>query len=139
MNLASDPVKNGAELNVVLLPGAADELANPAPGLAYAISDAGVVLIGRRAQISARTVLAIYDLRDLIKRLAFKSTQKPPPTAAEFQAAVVKVLHDNVEPQSWGEIDKSPASLTPYEGLLIVFATPEVHRIIVAGLQDMNK
>ena len=56
---------------------------------------------------------------------------------------------DTVKPDGgWGTADDlgkmneaggKPSIMIPYNGLLIVFATPEIHRTVAAGLVEMNK
>src|SRR5436305_13005869 len=98
VEMAKEPGKFG-QFNMALLPGAAQELAKAAPetpALEMAINDGGVLLIGPKEAIRRRTSLAVYDLRDLMKRLNAKSKLQPPPapqpTAAEYQAAIVQVV-----------------------------------------------
>jgi len=142
--IARDLPKYQSTFNLALLPGTAEELAKPAPDLAFTVNDGGVILLGPHELLRHRTVLAVYDLRDLIRRINFKYTKKPTPTAAEFQTAIVNELRDTVKPDgTWGttadDLGKSPNIMIPYNGLLIVFATPEVHRTLAGGLADMNK
>jgi len=89
-------------------------------------------------------MLAVYDLRDLMKKLAAKSKVKPLPDAAAFQSAIVQVVQTTIKPEgeTWGggdDLGKKPAVLVPYNGLLVVFATAETQRTVAGALQDMNK
>jgi hypothetical protein len=139
------------QFNLALLPGTADELAQAppqTPQLEVAINDGGVLLIGPKAIVRGRTSLAVYDLRDIIRRLNSRNRIQPQPNATEYQAAIFQTVHDGLKPDkdgAWGganDLGKpgGPTSLLiPYNGLLIVFATAETHRGIAAALQDINK
>ena len=66
----------------------ADELAKDKPDLSTATNDAGVLLVGPRTVMRARTSLAIYDLRDVMKKLAAKTKKtKTKPRATRATAA----------------------------------------------------
>jgi hypothetical protein len=141
--MARDPEKY-PQFNIAVLPGTAEELARDKPEIGTAINDGGVLLLGPRGALGARTLLAIYDLRDVTKRLAAKTKINPTPPPADFQAAIHKILQDGIKPEggTWGggeDLGKKPAVMIPYNGLLIVFATAETHRTIAGALQDMNK
>ncbi len=141
--MAREPQKY-RQFNIALLPGTAAELAKSKPDIGTAINDGGVLLLGPREAIRARTSLAIYDLRDVMKKLAAKTKVTPVPPQADFQAAIVQILQTNIQPEgdTWGggeELGKKPAIMIPYNGLLIVFATAETHRTIGGALQDLNK
>lgn len=137
-------------LNIALLPGALDPATQkPADALSSTITDGGVLLIGPRAAVHARGVLGVYDVRDLIKRMIAKSPQKPPAAPADVQNTIVHSLEAAVpltdnpadKPTAadiWGTLAGAPSSITPYNGLLIIFTTPERHRQITAALQKMN-
>ena len=61
---------------------------------------------------------------------------------AELAATVLDSLKEKVSPgrgASWGELGKSPDSMTLYEGLLLVSAPPAAHRAITAALQDLYR
>jgi hypothetical protein len=104
-----------------------------------------VLLIGPAPAIRARTLLAVYDLRDIIKKLNAKNKIQPSPTAAEYQAAIVQVIQGGLKPDrtgAWGslaELGKATSVMIPYNGLLIVFATAETHRGVAGALQDLGK
>jgi hypothetical protein len=132
------------QFNIALLPGTKEELGKEKPEMGAVVNDGGVLLLGPREAIGGRTSLAVYDLRDLIKKMAGKSKLKPVPGAGEFQAAIVELLQRNIKPEGagWGGVEdlgKKAAVMVPYNGLLIVFGTAEVQRTVAAGLQDMNK
>ncbi len=132
------------QFNIALLPGTAEELARDRPDMGVAINEGGVLLAGPRAVLKARTALGVYDLRDVMKRLASKSKMTPLPGPAEFQAAIVQILQTEIAPEgdAWGGVEdlgKKPAVMVPYGGVLIVFATAETHRLVMGALQDMNK
>jgi hypothetical protein len=139
LTLAREPQKYN--LNIALLPGTADELAKPAPQIAGAISDGGVLLLGPKSAIAARTLMGVYDLRDLIKKIAIKSGKNPPPDAV--QEAILQTLKSQIKPDGgWGAIDdlnKSTAVLVPYNGIMIVVANQDLQRTVAGALQDMNK
>jgi hypothetical protein len=141
--LAKEPAKY-RQFNTALLPGAAAELAKEKPDIGVAINDGGVLLLGPKAAIRARTVLAIYDLRDVMKKLTAKTKITPVPPQADFQFAITQVLQTSIVPEGdmWGtgeDLGKKPAVMIPYNGLLIVFATAETQRTVAGALQDMNK
>ena len=141
--LAVEPQKY-RQFNSALLPGAAKELVKDNPDIGVAINDGGILLLGPQAAIRARTVLAIYDLRDVMKKLTAKTKITPVPPQSDFQVAVVQVLQTSIKPEGdvWGtgdDLGKKPAIMIPYSGLLIVFATAETQRTIAGALQDMNK
>jgi hypothetical protein len=140
--LARAPQIYADALNIALLPGTAEELAKPEPQIGHAITDGGVLLLGPMEAIESRTVMGVYDLRDLIRRIAAKSGKKPPPDAV--QDAILQLLQTQIKPESgkWGGVDdlgKTPAVLVPYNGILVVFATQETQRTVAGALQDMNK
>lgn len=143
ITLAREPRKFADTLNIALLPGTAEELAKPAPQIAHAITDGGVLLLGPIDAIRARTIMGVYDLRDLIRKIAVKSGKNPPPDAV--QEAVLQTLHKEVKPEgfdSWGTLEtlaKQPAALAPYNGILVVFATQDAQRMLAGRLQEMNK
>jgi hypothetical protein len=141
--MAKDPPQY-RQFNIALLPGTTEELAKDKPDIGAAISDGGVLLLGPRAAMRARTVLAVYDLRDVTKKLAAKTRITPAPPPGDFQAAIVQILQTSIPPEgdTWGggdELGKKPAVMIPYNGLLIVFAMAETHRTIAGALQDMNR
>ena len=128
-------------LNIALLPNTFDpQTQKPAGPLALTITDGGVLLIGPRKIITDRATLGIYDLRDIIKRQVAKSGQKIPPT--EAQDAILASLQTAVTPDDspdskWNKIGTGASSMDPFNGLLIVFATPEKHRVITDALHKM--
>jgi hypothetical protein len=140
--LAKDAGKVVPGLNVVLLPGTAE-----AAELDYLVTDGGVVMIGPAADIRSRVILVVYDLKDLLKRQAFKSKagrQKPAPTNAEMAEGEVKQMEAKVSPgkykgAAWGEMGKAPSSMELYENLLVVSGSPAAQRGMAAGLQEMYK
>jgi hypothetical protein len=141
--MAKDPQKY-KQFNIAVLPGIKEELAKDKPEILATVNDGGVLLLGPREVIAARTSLAVYDLRDLIKKTMAKNKITPVPPQADFQAAIVEILQKRIKPEgeTWGGADdlgKKPAVMIPYSGLLIVFATAETHRTIAGALQDMNK
>lgn len=127
------------ELNLILLP-AAQPAGDPPipPRLDYLVNDAGIVLVGPAEAIRARTLFAVYDLRDLIKRLSLKPENKTA-TPAELSARITAILKKKVTPNLWSDLDKGPCSLTEYEGLLVVFAPPPVYRALGAAWKDAEK
>jgi hypothetical protein len=139
--LARDAAKVAPELNVVLLPGTAK-----AAELDYLVTEGGVVMIGPAADIRGRGMLVVYDLKDLLKRLAFKS-RKPAasqPANAELAEGVMKQLEAKVSPgkykgAAWGEMGKAPSAMELYENLLVVSGSPAVQRGVAAGLQELYK
>jgi hypothetical protein len=148
--LAKDPGKVAPELNVILLPGTHAILekdpadATPPPELDYTITEGGVVLIGPAADIRGRIMLVVYDLKDLLKRMAFKNKQKPPPSPAELADSILTQLQAKVpagrhKGAAWGEIGKAPSAMARYENLLVVVASPAVHRGVAAGLQELYR
>jgi hypothetical protein len=141
--LAKDPAKAG-KTNVVLLPGAAAELDKPAPALDYVVSAGGTVLIGAPAEIAPRHPLAIYDLRDILKRTIARSTKKPPPGAGEVQEGLVKTLKEQVPPPggaggTWGTVGAAGAVMTPSDGILVVVAPVATHEKIAAALAKLYR
>jgi hypothetical protein len=104
-----------------------------------------VLLIGPSRAIRSRTVLAVYDLREVIKKLNARNKIQPAPTAADYQAALVQVVQGGLKPDRtgvWGGVDdlgKATSVMIPYNGLLIVFATAETHRGVAGALQDLGK
>ena len=150
VQMAQNPKKYLGQFNIALLPGAQEEItmavaAGVPPELEMAISDGGVLLIGPRQAIRSRTSLAIYDLRDVIKKVNAKNKIQPAPTAADYQTAIVTVVHDGLKPDrdgTWGQagdLGKATSVMIPYNGLLIIFATAETHRAVAAALQDIGK
>ena len=103
---AASPEKYRDKFNLAFLPGTSEELAKSSTGkpeLAYTVTDGGVVLIGPRERLRLRTVLAVYDLRDLIRRLNAKNPKKtnppsPPPSPADYQAAILQLLQSTFSP-----------------------------------------
>jgi len=142
--IAKNPGKY-MQFNMALLPGTKEELAKDKPEMAASVSDVGALLIGPKPAIAARTVLVVYDLRDVMKKIATKSKMTPPPDPNDVQRAILTVLQTSITPEAadgWGtgdDLGKKPAILIPYNGLLVTFATAETHRGIVKALQDMNK
>jgi len=145
-DLAADPGKD-AELNVILLPGVAAEITKGAAGkLDFLINDGGVVVIGSADEIAGRVVLAVYDLRDVVRRMAAKA-KKPAPSAAELAESIVAAVKEKVQPHrnpdvAWGDLatpSTSPSSMTLCEGLLVVFAPVPAHRAIVARLDELAR
>lgn len=138
--LAKDPAKAG-KINVVLLPGAAAEMDKPAPALDYVISPGGTVLIGSPAEIGPRHPLAIYDLRDILKRSIARSTRRPPPAAAEVQDGLVKTLKQTVPAPggTWGEVGSAGAVMVPSDGILVVVAPVATHEAIAAALAKLYR
>jgi hypothetical protein len=139
--IVANPVKAAPDLNVGFLPGAAQ---TPADQLAYGVTDGGIVMIGPAAEIQGHVTIAVYDMRDILKREAFRSTQKPPATADELADSVVarlksKVLHVGGNSGEWGELGKSRTWMARYEGFIVVSATPATQRAISAALQDMYR
>ncbi len=142
VTLARNPRKYAATLNIALLAGTAEELSKPAPQIGHAITDGGVLLLGPQEAIQSRTIMGVYDLRDLIKHIAIKSGKKP--AADAVQDAILQLLQNQIKPEggTWGGVDdlgKMSAVLVPYNGLLVVFATQETQRTVAGALQDMNK
>ena len=140
--VARDARKYGDVLNLALLPGTAEELKKASPAIGAAVSDAGVVLLGPKEVMAGRTVMGVYDLVDVMKKVAAKSPQKP--TLWEAQAAVVQFLQGEIKPElgTWGgagDLGKVPAVMVPYNGVLVVFATQDVHRVLAGALVDLNK
>jgi hypothetical protein len=130
--------------NLAVLPGTAEELKKEKPDMSAAINDEGVLLLGPRGVIGARTMLAVYDLRDLMKKILAKSKIVPAPGGAEAQAAIVQVLQGMIKPEgeAWGggeDLGKKASVMVPWNGVLIVFATAEAQRTVAGALQDMNK
>jgi hypothetical protein len=144
--LAQDPEKFPG-VSVAFLPGTAEELAKAAPALGVTVTDGGVALVGPTAALDARTVLAVFDLRDVIRRQAAKSPQKPPPGAGELQETVVKTVQTRVSAGTaggagggWGgmnDLGKAAAVMVPYNGILIVFAPADTQRQVSVVLQEL--
>jgi len=135
-----------ANLNVVQVPGTAQELDKPSPSLAYQINSAGIILIGPAATVRPPILAAVYDLRDLLKRLAFRTGKKPMPSPADFAGDVVAGVKAKVQSAPWGDLTgrgeepkKPETSLTVYHGLLIVFAPAAIQREVSAALQELYK
>ncbi|HEY4328660.1 MAG TPA: hypothetical protein VGN88_02900, partial [Phycisphaerae bacterium] len=120
-------------------------LGKDVPDFYDAISNGGVLLLGPREALRGRTQMAVYDVRDLMKKLAGKNKIQPAPSASDFQSAIVQVLQTSIKPEETGvfgtpaDLGKNPSVILPYNGLLIVFATAETHRMVVGALQEMGK
>jgi hypothetical protein len=146
--IARNPDAFKGKISFALLPGTADELAKASPLIDGAITDGGILLVGPREAILGRTLFAVYDLRDVIKRIAARNKLTPAPTPAEVQSAVVQILQTTLKPgpgAAWANADelarnpRASALIPAYGGILAVFATPETHRAIAGALQDMAK
>jgi len=142
-NLAANPAMD-PELNVILLPGAAAEIAKgPAAKLDFLITDGGVVEVGSADEIAGRVTLAVYDLHDVIRRMTLKA-KKPALSPAELADSIVAAVKEKVHPYhdadiAWGDLEKSFGSMTLCEGLLIVFAPVSAHRAIAARLEELAR
>jgi hypothetical protein len=149
LDLAKNPAKVAPDLNVVLLPRTAALLDKAAAApesseLDYLVNESGVVLIGPAGDVRSRVTLAVYDLKDLLKRLEFKSKAKPAPSPAELAENVLTQLQTKVSPgrykgAAWGEMGKAPSSMVLYENLLVVSGSAAVHRGVAAGLQELYR
>ncbi len=132
------------------MPGTAGALAANPPGeLAIAITAGGVILVGPAEAMHRRTVLAVYDLRDLLRHMAAKSKSAAP---SDLQGQIVQNLKTTVQPftstagsvaappaAAWADFGKGDSSITPMNGILIVYALPETQRAITTSLQAMGK
>jgi len=140
--LAQQAADHPHGLNIALLPGTLDPASPPPAGpLESAITDGGILLIGPHKALADRTMLGIYDLRDMIKRRTAKPAQSASPS--DTQDAIIAALQSAVtagDPPAdgWKKFDAGPPSMTPFNGLLIVYATPEKHRAITEALRKMN-
>lgn len=131
--------KAAPELNIVLLASARKELQMHVIGaLDYLVNEAGVVYIGTARDIRSRTLFAVYDLRDLIKRLQLKPENKNVETRV-LAEKIVATLKEKVTPQLWTDVENGPCSLTLHGGLLVVYAPPPVFRTIGVTWQELEK
>ena len=129
--------KNAPELNIVYLPHAEAQLKSATPELDILVNDSGIVYVGLPLAIRARTLFAVYDLHDLIKRLALKPENKDK-TPSELAAKIVAALKA-VSPTLWTDLSQGPCSLTEFEGFAVVFAPPSVYRSFNKAFQDVQK
>ncbi len=102
--------------------------------LDFAIDDEGVVVISTAADVAEQTAVTAYDLRDWIKRQQFRAID-PKPTAEELVNPVIDALTKAVAPDTWGKT----AYIQPFQGLLVVSATPKHHRAILEQLTKLVK
>jgi hypothetical protein len=137
--IAEAHAKYAPDLNVVPLPGVPLGVDPGSPlHLDYVVNESGLVLIGPAEAIRARTLLAVYDLRDLIKRLSLKPENKTA-SPAELSARILATLKKKVTPDLWTDLNQGPCSLTEYEGLLIVIAPPPVYRAFGSAWKEAEK
>jgi hypothetical protein len=143
--VARDPRKfAGQGVNAALIAGAAEELAKPAPEIGGTVNDGGVLLIGPRAALRARTVFAAYDLRDALRRQASAAARGQRGTAGPPGPEVLTRLLDRLKEKvpvdgGWGALDeagaaKTPSALVPVGTVLVVFAPADIQRQVSAAL-----
>jgi hypothetical protein len=133
------------ELNVIFLPGTQAELGltGAPPQLDFLVTDGGIVEVGPAAEVQARVTLGVYDLRELIRRMTLRSKVKPAPAAGELASGIVAALKEKVLPYhgtgAWGELEKSAASVTLCDGLMVVFAPVPAHRAMQGELEKLGR
>jgi len=106
--------------------------------LDYLVNEAGVVYVGSAGDIRAHTLFAVYDLRDLIKKLRMKPENKEA-AASELIERIVAALKEKVTPGIWSDIDKGPCSLTAYGQAMVIFAPTPVYRELGGAWKDLGK
>ena len=102
--------------------------------LDFALDDEGVVQVSTADVLAAQTIVAVYDLRDWIKRQQFRAAE-PKPTAEDLITPVIAGLKQTVAPATW---DKT-AAMENFQGLLVVSATPRHQRMILEKLTKLIK
>ncbi|MGN6369766.1 MAG: hypothetical protein ACTHN5_16020 [Phycisphaerae bacterium] len=122
-----------AGLSVVVGPvGKGEEMGSVVDG-------SGVVIIGAKGMVREPMVMGVFDVRELLKRLAQKSGRKGGGAASgDFSEAVVAGVKQRVSGE-WGELGKAERSVGAYHGEVVVFAPASVVREVSLALQEMMK
>ena len=71
-------------------------------------------------------------------RHAFRAGRKPPYIEA-LTPDLLSALKSKVQSTAWGDSIAAETSLTPYHGMLIVFAPASTQREVSLALQEMNR
>jgi hypothetical protein len=149
LQMARDPAKYRAMgLNLALVAGTEEELAKPTPEIAGTVNDGGVVLIGPRPALAARTVFAAYDLRDVLRRQAAagggaggRARGAPAAPGTDVLNKVIESLKAKVDVE-WASLSgggKTPTAMVPYGTVLVVFAPADIQRRVTAALQELAR
>ncbi len=134
---------SGAEragVSVVVGPGTVEELKKGSPsegGISSVIDFSGVVIVGPSAVVREPVMMGVFDVRELLKRLAVRSG-KAGAVAGDFADVVVEGVKGKVA-GAWGEMGKAEMAAGAYHGEMVVFAPPSMVRETSLVLQDMMK
>ena len=96
------------------------------------------MIVGASAVVKEPVMMGVFDVRELLKRLAVRSG-KAGAVAGDFSEQVVAGVKAKVRSAAWGEMGKAEMAVGAYHGLVVVFAPPSVVRETSLVLQDMMK
>jgi hypothetical protein len=136
------------QLRDVSLSAALDQLcrcAGGAPQTAYYVKNGMVVLATTTEQKQHNLVMRIYDIHDILMKLAGREYQIitlwqfqiRPAAQQELTDKMTNLIMQSVDPDSWKEYGQ--ARIREINGLLVINQTPETHLKIQAFLDQLRK
>jgi hypothetical protein len=89
----------------------------------------------------------VYDLRDLIRKIATSKKVTPAPTAAEIETSITGSVTKMVKPEgkgAWGTLEdqmkmRNGAAVVSFGGVMVVIATAQTQRMVAGALQELGK
>jgi len=90
------------------------------------------------------SVVRVYDVYKLIddtcaqsKRLATEG--KPPVNELEAEDGLIRIIEETIDPISWRDAGGAEGAIRAFDGMLIVFQTPENHEDVADLLAAMRR